>query len=38
MATFVVAHGGAYEPDSSHNPHVTVPEALTGLLDRISRG
>jgi pimeloyl-ACP methyl ester carboxylesterase len=25
----------AYEIDASHNPHITVPDALAGLLDRI---
>jgi len=27
-----------HELDSSHNPHITVPEALAGLLDRIATG
>mgnify|MGYP001243130622 CR=1 FL=1 len=27
---------GAYEIDASHNPHITAPEALAGLLDRIA--
>jgi hypothetical protein len=27
---------GAYELDSSHNPHVTVPNELAELLDRIA--
>jgi hypothetical protein len=28
---------GAYELDSSHNPHVTVPDHLADLLDKIAR-
>ena len=28
---------GAHELDASHNPHVTVPEELAALLDRIAR-
>jgi pimeloyl-ACP methyl ester carboxylesterase len=28
---------GAYELDSSHNPHVTVPAELADLLDKIAR-
>ena len=28
---------GAYEIDSSHNPHITCPEVLADLLDRIAR-
>ena len=28
---------GAYEIDSSHNPHVTCPEVLADLLTRIVR-
>jgi pimeloyl-ACP methyl ester carboxylesterase len=28
---------GAYEIDSSHNPHITNPVALADLLDRIAR-
>ena len=27
---------GAYEIDASHNPHITCPQALTELLDRIA--
>ncbi len=27
---------GAHEIDSSHNPHITCPEALADLLDRIA--
>jgi pimeloyl-ACP methyl ester carboxylesterase len=27
---------GAYEIDASHNPHITCPEALADLLDRIA--
>jgi pimeloyl-ACP methyl ester carboxylesterase len=27
---------GAYELDSSHNPHITVPDELAALLDRIA--
>jgi pimeloyl-ACP methyl ester carboxylesterase len=29
---------GAYEIDSSHNPHITCPEVLTDLLTRIAGG
>src|SRR5579862_1247186 len=29
---------GAYEIDASHNPHITAPDALAVLLDRIARG
>jgi hypothetical protein len=42
MATFVVAHGawsagwGVSEIDSSHNPHITCPEVLADLLNRIA--
>jgi pimeloyl-ACP methyl ester carboxylesterase len=28
---------GAYEIDASHNPHITAPEALADLLDRIAQ-
>lgn len=28
---------GAYEINSSHNPHITCPEVLADLLDRIAR-
>jgi len=28
---------GAYELDASHNPHITCPQPLADLLDRISR-
>ena len=28
---------GAYEIDASHNPHITCPEVLADLLDRIAR-
>lgn len=28
---------GAYEIDASHNPHITAPDALTELFDRIAR-
>lgn len=27
----------AYEVDASHNPHITIPEALAELLDRIAK-
>lgn len=27
-----------HELDASHNPHITMPETLAGLLDRIARG
>jgi hypothetical protein len=27
---------GAYELDASHNPHITAPEALMGLLNGIA--
>jgi pimeloyl-ACP methyl ester carboxylesterase len=29
---------GAYELDSSHNPHVTVPDELAALFDKIAKG
>ncbi|MEC9367902.1 MAG: alpha/beta fold hydrolase [Pseudomonadota bacterium] len=29
---------GAYELDAGHTPHVTAPEALMEILDRIARG
>lgn len=29
---------GAFEIDASHNPHVTAPQALADILDRIARG
>ena len=29
---------GAYEIDASHNPHITAPDALAVLLDRIATG
>ena len=28
---------GHYEIDASHNPHITAPEELAALLDRIAR-
>ena len=27
-----------FEMDASHSPHVTAPEALAEILDRIARG
>jgi hypothetical protein len=26
-----------HELDASHNPHITIPETLAALLDRIAR-
>jgi hypothetical protein len=28
----------AYEMDASHSPHVTAPEALMEILDKVARG